>query len=162
MHLKPLALSLLLATSHQASAESFLLYSHGAWEVRYEDGEAGVRCSASVADDGLYFSIDVLKGYGLDAWFISSQNNFGEAVQTGQVVLQIDGRQAWETPATAQTDTVRMTGLAEGFLIDVMEGRKLFIDDDYDGQWDAWFSLNGSRAAMMALADCNKKLGNLS
>lgn len=143
----------------QVTAETFQLYSQGDWTVSYQVNHVGrTSCVAEVSARDVYFSIDVTEEFGLTAWFISSNNNFGPNPQDGRVSIQIDNQTPWDTPASGKGDTVQMFSLNKGFLIEIMNGRKLLIDTDQDGWWEAWFSLYGSNAAIAALADCNTKL----
>lgn len=152
-----LPLVLLAAPVH---AESFQLFAKGHWAVHYVVTEdTGPFCSASVASaqEGIYFSIDV-SATDLTAWYISTDNNFGPTVTEGFLAVWVDRRGKWETPAYAWDQSIQMINLSRGFVEQLADGRKLYIDQDFDGQWDAWFSLQGSAAALYALADCTDKL----
>lgn len=156
--MKTLLLAITLCfTAVMAQAEVFKLFERGHWSVSYVTGNDGrPYCVASVSGEDVYFSIDVGLDR-LDAWYINYQNDFGTGVE-GDVRIWIDGHRGWVTPAYGQHDTVRMWGLKQEFLSQVMNGRKLWIDQDADGRWDAWFSLAGSKAAMFELGDCANKL----
>lgn len=140
-----------------AQAEAFKLYSKGHWDVHYATADYGPTCVASVSGDGIYFSLDVTHD-GLSAWFISDSNSFGETNLEGEVSIWIDRHVKWNTPAGARRDTIQMFGLNKKFLAQMYDGSRLYIDQDFDGKWDAWFSLQGSAAAMLALSDCADKL----
>lgn len=144
----------------QVNAESWLLNSYGHWNVYYEISTEGVpTCVAGVGDTReVYFSLDVTKTT-IEAWYISDHLEFGPSVIDGRVTIQIDANVDWDTPALASGSTVRMYGLVSDFIVQIANGRKLYIDHNGDGVWDAWVSLNGSSAAIDALMECHRKLG---
>jgi hypothetical protein len=154
-----LASALLAAVpaSPSLAEESFLLYSKGAWEVHYTIINGVPTCSASVAGDGVYFSLDTTV-MGLHAWYISQDNNFGPNIVTGNMAVWIDNYPSWNTPAEASQNWVYMQNLHTDFLRQILNGNRLWIDQEADGRWDAWFSLDGSTAALYALSDCKQKL----
>lgn len=153
--------AIVLLCSTAAQAETFHLFSKDHWSVSYVVEGDVEACVASVEGDGIYFSLDVTAD-GLAAWYIDPDNNFGEPYQEGSVAVWIDSKGKWETPALAQRSTIQMLGISPEFLHELVDGQRLYIDQEFDGQWDAWFSLNGSAAAVVALADCSKKLGGIA
>ena len=151
-------LALALCASPALAQESFPLFAQGSWEVYYQthkDGSAA--CVASVSARDLYFSFDVTRNAGVVAFFIDMNSNYGDG-QEGKVDVWIDNEPTWVTPARGFEQTIMMVGLNRDFLVEVMSGRKLMIDTDRDGFSEVWFSLEGSNAAIQALADCSKKL----
>jgi hypothetical protein len=153
-----LALFLTLFTLPAMAQDSFLLFSKGHWKVTYQVTSSGIPyCVAEVAGDGVYFSLDVGKST-LDAFYISDFLDLGPDTIKGEVNLQIDGRDTWVTPGSGSEDVIRMFGLKTEFLNQLQDGRRLYIDVGRDGNWDAWFSLAGSAAALNALVDCKYKL----
>lgn len=157
---KPFFLSLLTILSTPAAAqEAFLLFSKGHWKVEYQTRSyAPPLCVASVSDGvDVYFSIDVSLD-NIEAWYITNANNFGPNGVSGDVILRIDNNQSWVTPAYGQNTSIVMFGLKEKFIRQIYSGQTLYIDQEGDGYYDAWFSLSGSAAALNALADCADKL----
>lgn len=150
---------LTLITTPALAQDSFLLFSKGHWNVLYTDPSWGPpTCVAEVSDNReLYFSIDVTQD-SLTAWYITSYNDFGLEGISGTVLLQIDTKGVWNTPAYGKGTGIQMYGLREEFLLQLQDGQQLSIDQNADGQWDAWFSLDGSAAALYALVDCKNKL----
>ena len=160
--MKPLTIAAIVSLcSSAAQAETFHLFSKDHWSVSYVTEGDTEACVASVEGDGIYFSLDVTAD-GLTAWYIDPDNNFGEVQQEGYLAVWIDRKVKWETPALAQRATIQMLGISPEFLHELVDGQRLYIDQEFDGQWDAWFSLNGSAAAVVALADCSKKLGGMA
>lgn len=140
------------------AAEEFLLFSKGHWSVTYSTERDEPSCVAAVQTPELYFSLDVTSE-GIEAWFMSVANNYGPTPQEGVISLWIDDKTAWDTPAYAMNDSIIMPSLAGEFLMEIYLGKTLYVDKNYDGNADAWFSLDGSAAAIVALSDCSKKLG---
>jgi len=147
----------LLCFAAAADAESMKLFTSGHWKVHYVQTDYGPSCVASVDAGDAFFSLNI-SGAGLLGYFISENNYFGESLREGGVSIWVDGNHKWDTHAAAEKDAILMRGFNKGFLSEIRYGQRLFIDQDYDGRWDAWFSLDGSDAAMNALSDCADKL----
>lgn len=153
-----LALLLTLVSLPAMAQESFTIFSKGHWQVTYEVTENGTPfCVAQVSGDDVYFSLDVGL-YSLSAFYITDYNDFGPGVIEGNVNLRIDNRDTWVTPAKGTDTVIRMFGLKTEFLNQLQDGRRLYIDVEGDGHYEAWFSLAGSAAALNALVDCKHKL----
>lgn len=155
---KSLLLALTMLATPALAQDSFLLYSKGAWEVRYVTIPGSFpTCVAEVYTNDLYFSVDVGAGT-VSAYYTNMYNQFGSGTTSGTVQLWVDQRDTWNTPAKAWNHTILMTGLHRSFIADLYLGNRLYVDSDGDGRSDAWFSLHGSAAALNALADCSSKL----
>lgn len=138
--------------------ESFVLFSRGHWVVSYQVTTEGVPvCVAEVSGDGVYFSIDV-RTDDLNAYYINEDNWFGPDAIDGSIFLQIDAHTPWRTPSRGVNEVILMYNLHKDFLNQIAGGSKLYIDQDGDNRFDAWFSLQGSNAALAALLDCSQKL----
>lgn len=144
-----------------AAAERFELSTHGDWTVTFVSETDGDYCTAEVGNvSGDYLSFDI-HPHKVEAWYMSEANAFGNDWSEGSVFLTIDGNKPWRTPAQATSIVVIMTGLTVGFIVQVADGQWIRIDLEGDGEAEAWFSLDGSRAALEALADCSKKIGGM-
>lgn len=143
-----------------ASAESFLLFNKDHWSVHYMQTEEGFRyCSASNSNTERMFAVNISETLsGIDLQYFDKENYFGPDIAYGKIGFWIDQRGAYYASASAVESSIFVEGITLNVLNDLVEGRKFYIDHDYDGQWDVWFSLDGSKAAIISLMDCAEKL----
>ena len=157
-----IALAMMASTAH---AETFVLHQHKAWEVSWNEDNGVTYCSASVAGNGLYFSVDAVKGYGLHVYVIDDSKSWTPASGL-RMYAYVDGRRGWEIDGVEVEDTVTTFQLfgdaGRRFVNDLIHGQWLYVDynaqDTQPGAWDVSFSLAGSAAAIAALNDCIGKL----
>jgi hypothetical protein len=149
-----------------AEAQSELLFSHKAWEVRvvaFDDGT--LSCVAQVSDGTDSFSIwndgvsSVRLQFYSDAW------DFGEG-ETADLVVQIDRRAPWTlTNAELYLQSVLfdIPGDDKGaeFVAEVMRGNTLALSND-TGEHVMSYSLAGSSASVSALIECVNALSRES
>lgn len=149
--------ALTLWTAPLAAADVWTLFSHKFWTVTYAERDGGPQCRAGVYDPGneIAFSI-TFDEYGLDGNFYLSDHDF--ASKDGQVLVWVDRRKAWQIDASSEGPHIWFDLYDRRVLEQIEQGQRLHLDYNGDGQWDYWFSLQGSRAAIGAFAECVRRM----
>lgn len=142
-----------------AEATSDTLYSHKHWEVEFVTFDDGsIACLAEVDAITDSFTIWIDPDAEMRLQFFSTSWDFGDAGDTADLGVQIDGRTGWTlTDAELYLNSVRFT-LPQGdaaveFLLEVAGGSRLYLRNDA-GEDVMDYSLAGSRASMQVLMEC--------
>ena len=149
-----------------AEAQSEVIYSLRAWEVRavtFDDGTAS--CVAQVSDGSDSFSVWGNGDKSIRLQFYSDAWDFGEG-DTADLEVEIDRRGEWNlTNAELYLQSVLFdipdSNDGVSFLTEVMQGNSLHLRND-DGEDVVSYSLSGSSASIRALVDCMDQLGRSS
>lgn len=150
----------------QAEAQSEVIYSLRAWEVRavtFDDGTAS--CVAQVSDGSDSFSVWGNGDKSIRLQFYSDAWDFGEG-DTADLEVEIDRRGEWSlTNAELYLQSVLFdipdSDDGVSFLTEVMQGNSLYLRNA-DGEDVVSYSLSGSSASIRALVDCMDQLGRSS
>ena len=147
-------------------AQSEVIYSLRAWEVRavtFDDGTAS--CVAQVSDGSDSFSVWGNGDKSIRLQFYSDAWDFGEG-DTADLEVEIDRRGEWSlTNAELYLQSVLFdipdSDDGVSFLTEVMQGNSLYLRNA-DGEDVVSYSLSGSSASIRALVDCMDQLGRSS
>jgi hypothetical protein len=164
LRLLPLALFAVLA-SPVAAQQSETVFARGAWTVqivKFDTGE--LACSAEVTQGVETFAIWSYSDGFTQLQFYSPDWRFADG-ETADLVVQIDRRTEWTLNNAELTQSSVFFGLendraAVDFLVEVAQGRTIYVRNA-QGQSVISFTLQGSRASMDVLAQCEEALGTL-
>lgn len=153
---------LFLSFMGTAQAESFTLHRSGAWQVSYEasDNDSGVTwCEAINANSEEGFMLQLI-AWGSGNTSLALYDAKAMWAEKSKIVVKIDRKAPWEADANSMGQTLFIDNPKKEFLQEIYLGKIVYVDINYDLQWDYWFSLDGSAEAIRALADCKNKLGS--
>ena len=144
-----------------AETESETVFSSKAWKVEvvaFDDGT--VACVSSVTRPRGKFSIWVFDDQSVRLQFFSQEWQFDQ--NSADLEIQIDRRGPWTlTDADLYQNSV-LFDLPDGragrrFMVEVADGKTLFLRDA-DGADVRRFTLAGSKASMLAMAECGETI----
>lgn len=152
--------AIMLATTANAS-QTWEYAAHGDWVVELVQLDYGpMACVTSNRnlEEGFAFSIwDYNDGF-YDLQIFDSTFAFNNT--EGTIDFVIDNNPMWTADAVFFEQSIISRGLADNDLIaELMSGRTLYILD-MRGEWTHWFSLNGSRDAIMSMIECAQQIDN--
>lgn len=159
---------ILLATTSVSMAEDFLLHDHKNWQVYFVITDDGYEyCSAVVGDDEVALNIDANPNEGVSVWVIETARDWTEEFGV-QTMAFIDNNEPWIINHSNTKGSLVWFGIdgpdGTRFLREIAAGSRLYFDYNEEGtdpyEWDLWFSLDGSTAAILALSDCVKKINS--
>ena len=141
-----------------AEAQSEVIYSHKAWEVKivgFDDGTFS--CLAQVTDGDRSFSMWSGAEEAVNLQFFDESWDMGEG-DTADLSVEVDSRGAWSlTGAELHLQSVffDIPDSNDGirFMEEVMRGDTLYLSNEAGDLVDS-YSLAGSRASISALIEC--------
>lgn len=140
-----------------AYAESWVIFSSKAWTVRYNDmGDGHPWCAAQsvwVGDT----TVSLHNGGAGPVLGIYHHGMPFEGLR-GPVDIWIDRRASWVGQAEGTGNSLFFEGPKKAFVAELYYGQRIYFDLDRDGYAEYIFPLQGSAAALHALADCIRKL----
>ena len=159
----PVALAAMLALPAMAQ-DSEIVFQRGAWlveVVRFDDG--GLACSARVTQGEDTFAIWVFQDGYTQLQLYSPDWQFGET--SADLVVQVDRRPKWDLTGAQLTQNSVLFNLTDedeavDLLVEIARGNTFFVRNA-QGQPVINFTLQGSRASMQTLGDCEIALGRV-
>jgi hypothetical protein len=143
----------------QAQAESFVLYERGSWQVSYVSAPNGTRfCHAVSTSSNVSSAAFRISSDGRDPNITIYDNRINYDGLSGRISMWIDRRQSWYGDVEGTGNTLFLWNPNRDFMAELYQGNVFYVDMANDGHAEYAFSLQGSAAAMIALADCISKL----
>jgi hypothetical protein len=152
----------LAMTQNVNAGESFTLFERGHWTVSIADlGDSGLWCNARVSnvEEGISFAVWANETK-VDAVIFDEAVNTDVSIDT-TIGVWVDRQRPWLLEGNYLGSSLFTSVKGDGasdFMAELMYGNEIWIDTNLDESWDYMFSLYGSKAAMIALADCTEKL----
>jgi hypothetical protein len=148
-----------------AAQQSETVFARGAWTVqivKFDNGD--LACSAEVTQGEDTFAIWAFSDGYTQLQFYSPAWQFTDG-DTANLVVQIDRRAEWTLNNADLTQNSVLFGLenddaALDFLVEVAQGRTIYVRNA-QGQSVISYTLQGSRASMDVLAQCEEALGTV-
>lgn len=151
------ALALALTTTSVNANETWKIFSNNAWEVFYNAPVNGKPfCAAStVFENGQ--SIGFMNyGKGPMIQLYIDGSNF-DGIR-GKADIWVDNFSYWTGSGIGVGNSIFFDNVHGELIVEMWQGKRIYVDLDQDGYSDTSFSLSGSAKAFSALAECMRRL----